>query len=62
MLLYLMFTKTGIEGLKRIIADITGSRDTTKQDNSYVVPSPPMSGGSDKGNLVMNNSSTIVRA
>jgi hypothetical protein len=66
LLLYLMFTKTGIEGLKRIVADLTGSgaygtpEDVTEEWNKATGTNQPkvapdikkeMSGGIDINNL-----------
>jgi len=70
MLLYLMFTSTGLAGLKRLISDITGSGtastgngiDNTKDD---VVVGGTFSGGGSPndgtGSGQVSTASTVIR-
>ena len=61
-----MFTSTGLAGLKRIIADLTGSATTGSTGNGIdntnhdVTMGPSLSGGpniSDSGNVINGNGS-----
>lgn len=70
LLLYLMFTKAGLQGLKRLIGDITGSNTATTTSNGVdntnhqIDISPSMSGNGSQlpsGQAAVKYTTPIIR-